>query len=214
MKFSIAFILLFTALAAEKSQMERDFTRISQDNTWSSWPETVSGEGSMIKYTNNVREQLPKLFAAYNIKSVLDLPCGDFNWMKEIDFDEMTYNGADIVRHIIKENQEKYATDNINFHHLDATTAIPEKHDLIICRDLLIHLSNKNILKVLNNLKASGSKYFLISTAPEAGSNDSKDAAFRPIDISLPIYGMGPPILLIYDDYATRHIGLWKNDTL
>lgn len=34
----------------------------------------------------------------YSIKSILDIPCGDFSWMKKIELDGIEYIGADIVK--------------------------------------------------------------------------------------------------------------------
>ena len=217
MKFIVPFIFLFSALSASTSQMERVFTKIYKENTWCAMPETVSGNGSTIGKTNNIRKALPELFSEYNIKSILDLPCGDFNWMKEIDLDGIAYHGGDIVAPLIISNQKKYTTENITFSHIDATSNPLKQYDLIICRDLFLHLSNDNIKKVLANLKQSKSKYFLISTAPGANNPDHSigcNGHGRSIDLENPIYNMGKPILLIYDDYANRHMGLWKNDTL
>jgi hypothetical protein len=46
--------------------------------------ESRSGNGSTLVQTAVIRDEIPLLFKELNIKSVLDAPCGDFNWMKEI----------------------------------------------------------------------------------------------------------------------------------
>ena len=55
----------------------------------------------------------------YEIKSILDIPCGDFNWFQKINLNKLRYIGADIVKEIVKSNLKKYKTDNINFLELD-----------------------------------------------------------------------------------------------
>jgi len=61
--------------------IEDRFTEIYKSNYWGS-KESVSGIGSTLIYTENLRSKLPDLFQLYSIKSIFDAPCGDFNWMK------------------------------------------------------------------------------------------------------------------------------------
>ena len=44
-------------------------------------------------------------------KSMLDIPCGDFHWMKEIELPLDHYMGADIVKPLIEENQNRYGSE-------------------------------------------------------------------------------------------------------
>ena len=53
--------------------------------------ETYSGPGSLLKNTNNLIEGLSLFIKEYNIKSIIDVPCGDFNYMKEINLDNVNY---------------------------------------------------------------------------------------------------------------------------
>ena len=63
--------------------------------------ETVSGSGSTLEYTQGVRRLLPFVFENYGIASVVDAPCGDFHWFKEIPLPTVEYIGLDIGRHSI-----------------------------------------------------------------------------------------------------------------
>ena len=44
----------------------------------------------------------------YQIKSILDIPCGDFYWMKGLDLKNINYVGADIVAPLIKKNIDQF----------------------------------------------------------------------------------------------------------
>ena len=57
-----------------------------------------------MEQTQNILEELPNVIKKYNIKSILDIPCGDFFWMKEHNFKDVNYIGADIVRFNKKNN--------------------------------------------------------------------------------------------------------------
>ena len=53
----------------------------------------------------------------------------------------------------------------MGFVHTDVTSvATWPKVDLVLCRDLLIHLPTDRILELLHSLKASGSRYLLTTT--------------------------------------------------
>ena len=124
--------------------------------------ETYSGPGSLIKNTNNLIQNLPLIFKKYNIKSIIDVPCGDFNYMKEINLDNIEYNGYDISKKAI-EICLKYQKDNIKFNILDATIEQLKYSDLIICKDLFLHLSFKDTEKILQNIINTKCKYFAVS---------------------------------------------------
>ena len=50
------------------------------------WPsnESVSGPGSELKNTKNIREEIKKIIDQYKIKKFLDIPCGDFTWIQNV----------------------------------------------------------------------------------------------------------------------------------
>ena len=62
---------------------EKKFQIIFRNNYWNE-KETVSGEGSTLDNTENIRRVLPEILSELNIKSIIDVPCGDFKWMKLI----------------------------------------------------------------------------------------------------------------------------------
>lgn len=81
------------------------FTEIYKNNYWNS-NESIYGEGSQIDQTKSLIIDLEKLFFEMDIKSVLDIPCGDFKWMQLIDFSKIAYIGADIVEELIISNKK------------------------------------------------------------------------------------------------------------
>ena len=91
------------------------FEKIYKTNYWGS-SESISGPGSDLNNTLNIRYELPKIILKYKIQKVLDIPCGDFNWMKKIlsklDID---YLGCDIVNELIDKNIKLYSSEKIKF---------------------------------------------------------------------------------------------------
>ena len=60
------------------------FPRIYESNHWSG-SASKSGQGSDGGQTVAVAAALKRIAAAYGVRVLLDLPCGDFNWMKSVD---------------------------------------------------------------------------------------------------------------------------------
>jgi len=141
--------------------MSKDiFTEYYKNNTWSG-KESVSGPGSDYEQTKFLIPELNIMLKSLNIKSMLDIPCGDFNWMKQVDLSKIYYHGADIVEPMIERNKKKYQSENIKFSVIDLVNHELPKVDLIMVRDCLVHLPTKDVFKALNNIKNSGSKYLL-----------------------------------------------------
>jgi hypothetical protein len=112
--------------------------------------ETPCGFGSTIEETARIRAALPKIAEKYAIKTVADAGAGDLHWMPRVRWD-VQYEGFDLMpRH-------KDVT------RLDITKQLLPAVDLILCRHVLNHLSIQYSERALNNFKASGSRYLLMT---------------------------------------------------
>jgi SAM-dependent methyltransferase len=186
-----------------KSSKER-FDFIYKTNFWGS-TESLSGGGSEIRNTGNIRKQIKDIINKYNIKKILDAPCGDFNWIKLIIDDRLEYIGADIVENLILKNINDYKSKNINFVTLDITKDKLPDADLMLCRDCLIHLSNLSIKKFIQNFKNSKIKYLLLTSyetkKDDLGfkNKDIQDGDFRSINLLKPPFRLPNPLLKILD---------------
>lgn len=136
------------------------FTKYFENNSWRG-KESVSGPGSDPEQTRFLIPEFQFLISELGIKTILDLPCGDFNWMKEIDLDGIEYIGGDIVQKIIENNNQKYASKNIKFELMDVLVDNLPTVDLVVTRDCFVHFPNEEVIKAIKNIKASKSKYLL-----------------------------------------------------
>ena len=144
---------------------EDRFTKIYMSNHWNSL-ESRSGEGSTFENTQNIRAGLSLIFEQYKIGSMLDAPCGDFNWMQSVTQDaSIKYIGGDIVRPLIEKNQAKYDDKDRSFVHLDLTKSSLPNVDLLFCRDCLFHLSYQDIARVLENFLSSSIPYLMTTSS-------------------------------------------------
>src|SRR3984885_4706502 len=66
-----------------------------------------SGPGSSLKYTQALREELPKFLRRYNVRTIFDAGCGDFLWMKHVPLDGINYLGGDVVAPLIEQLQKE-----------------------------------------------------------------------------------------------------------
>lgn len=161
------------------------FTLIYRRNAWGS-KESVSGSGSTLAMTKSIRSLLPIVFEKFKIKSLLDVPCGDFNWMRLVDLNGISYLGGDIVEPLVADLNRNFSSNSISFRQFDITIDLFPKSDLVLNRDCLFHLSYGDIELTLSNFLKSGSKYFL-STSHENGgkfmNTDIRSGDFRLIDL-------------------------------
>jgi SAM-dependent methyltransferase len=185
---------------AFKSKGHKDiFAQIYKQNLWGS-KESGSGPGSQINTTKKIRKILPQIWKKYSIKTFLDIPCGDYNWMKEVDKTGIEYIGADIVKHVIANNNKTYKAPNACFKVLDATKDNLPKVDMIFCKDCLQHLSYENVWKVLRNFKRSGSKYLLVTSYPLTLKNwNILDGDHRPLNLQKAPFNLPKPQLKILE---------------
>ena len=162
---------------------------------------SVSGPGSDLEATRVVRPAIASIIKKYNIQSILDAPCGDFLWMNQLDLTGINYLGVDLVARQIKNNSVHYGSGEKTFKVLDVVNENVPKVDLIICRDLLVHLTNGDALKVLSNFVDSGSSYLLITSFPDHKTNHNLELGFfRPINLQIAPFGLMSPIEIINEE--------------
>ncbi|HEX7294295.1 MAG TPA: class I SAM-dependent methyltransferase [Pyrinomonadaceae bacterium] len=197
--------------------LENTFTSIYQENLWGD-TESVSGPGSTIRETTRLRNELPTLLKEIGATSMLDAPCGDFNWLSKTELPLEMYIGADIVPDLIAQNQKLYANEQRDFVLRDITRAELPRVDVILCRDCFIHFSYRHIAATIRNFQRSKSRYLLTNTYLSWSQNsDISTGAFRPLNLQLPPFNFPPPRKLISEKdsqqealYYNKSLGLWE----
>jgi hypothetical protein len=190
------------------------FEEIYQKDAWGNY-ESVSGSGSSLDQTAAVRAALPALINELGIRSMLDVPCGDFFWMNTLDLD-VDYTGGDIVAPLIERNKAKFGSPRRHFARLDLTTDQLPKKDLILCRDCLPHLTNAEVRKAIAGFKRSGSTYLLTTQFDGRTKNvDGATGMWRAINFELAPWSFGPPLRVIDEQcpeegYTDKRLALWK----
>lgn len=215
-RFSRLWKMLRRVYRERKASNQEVFTEIYRKNLWGD-PESVSGCGSRMDFTAELRRTLPDLLRRYRIASLLDAPCGDFNWMSQVALPVQEYIGLDIVAELIARNRLRYEKPNRRFLIADITSDLLPQADLILCRLCLVHLPFKKIQSALRQFKHSGARYLLTTTYAACQENlDVETGGFRRINFTLPPFNFPEPLESLADSCSSvrktahTYLGLWR----
>lgn len=177
-------------------------------------PESLSGAASSFAETAALRAALARLVRRHQVRSLLDVPCGDFAWMAHAGLD-VEYTGADVVPAIVAGNRQRHSAAGRTFLVLDATHDPLPRADLVLCRDLLIHLGNDDTRAVLDGIVASGSRLLLTNHFVDCTRNvDIVSGDFRPVNLCRSPFDLPPPLEIVSEEsnlaFADRAVALWR----
>ena len=98
--------------------LKKAFEQAAEKNYWSD-ADSLSGPGSNMVQTAVICKAIPALLQKYQVKSMLDAPCGDLFWMKVILAGlvqkNIQYHGADIVASLVEKHRINYQSFNAIF---------------------------------------------------------------------------------------------------
>ena len=197
-------------------QIESIFTTTYDNNLWKG-SESKSGPGS--NFNNNIKllKILEEFVIQNDIKSILDVGCGDFNWMKHFNFNLIDkYLGIDVVKSVIANDCNTYCTDKIHFEHHNIIEHNLPTFDLVISKDVLVHLSYNDSLQVLSNIKNSNCKFFVSTSFAGFENYDILSGQWRPINLITEPFNLGEPLFYHHniedkkEGWTTKGIGIWK----
>lgn len=181
-----------------------------------------SGSGSLLTSTASVRNILSVLVDKIKSDlgkdkvSLLDSSCGDMNWMPTFlhNRSDILFTGYDIVPGNIDNHRKNFADKPWTFVVRDIVVDPISKHDIILSRVTLQHLTNGDIKAVLYNFLHSGSNFLLTTNFDLIKANvelDVEGGRYRPVNLLLPPYNLPHPVCSSWDDCGTAdvYIGLW-----
>jgi hypothetical protein len=198
------------------------FRSIWKRNYWGN-SESISGPGSTLFQAANLIEHFPHFINDFKIKSIIDAPCGDFNWMKVAisGNPEVKYIGGDLVPEIIDSLKSKYATQNTEFRIFDITKDEFPKVDVWLARAIFYHFSNRDIYLALENFIKSQIPYILTTncvTELDHKNIDIKTGAWRSLNLKLPPFNFPDSQLWEIDDSRDPHpkmkLTLWTRSQI
>lgn len=199
-------------VGAEYEDRTEAFKVIYKENRWRN-AESKSGLGSTLEYTRPLRRDLERFLEARGVASILDAPCGDFNWMKHVRLPAgCRYLGRDIVPELIRDLKAEHPGQDFDV--LDIVHDPVPKADVWICRDVLFHLPLEECLDVLRNFVNSEVEYILIKTFDFPRVNTSvKPGGFRFLNMRRAPFNLPTPLQRLVDftpPYPPAYVDVWS----
>jgi SAM-dependent methyltransferase len=186
------------------------FNRIYHEHLWGQG----SGPGSSFDNTVEYRGFLQQFMKTNQIKSVVDIGCGDWQFSQHIDWSGIRYIGLD-VSDVVLANTRSFATDGIEFHEFDALSGVLPSADLAIMKDVLQHWSNADILAFLPKLKTFD-RVLITNGFPEHAMRqlnaDIRPGEYRSIDLSLPPFNLKGSFVFWYNADEPKMVYCWNRD--
>lgn len=193
----------------EAADRKSRFDAIYRGGLWHSG-ESGSGQGSELAYTEGLRAWLPGVIRTHGITSIVDAPCGDFNWMRLVlKACPVRYQGFDIVDRVIARNAVTHGNGTTSFAVADICKDPLPDCDLLIVRDCLFHLSEADIDLVLGNLARTNYRFLLTTTHFTTDGFENTDIVsgdFRIMDLFKPPFGFDAgSVIDRVDDYPSGY---------
>lgn len=132
--------------------LNNPFSKIYSDHTWKG--RSLSGPGSDAERTVKFRRLLEEFIRQRNIRSVVDLGCGDWSYSQLVDWGQAGYTGLDVVPTVIDQNIKQYARAGVSFLLADPTDPALPAGDLLIVKEVLQHLPIDDINSILGKLNS------------------------------------------------------------
>ncbi len=204
------------------SHLSRDsladrFSAIYTDGAWvhSESQASRSGLGSDPKNMHQISLELLTVFRDFKVRSLLDIGCGDFQWMSQLDL-PCDYIGVDVVPEIIAANKEKYERGDRIFILSDATKGPLPVVSIILCREVLFHLSFADGKRLLSNIARSSELFIATTDSAILFNSDILTGDYRKINLERAPYKLPPPLRYIRDEAVSqgRGLGVWRTRDL
>jgi hypothetical protein len=204
------FVRKFIFYLIYKTNHWNRYQKINKNNILVSGPGSIPGSIQ----TKNIIDNLDFFIKKNKIKSILDMPCGDFSWIQDLikKNNYINYTGYDIVEDIIFYNNKKYSKNNISFFCKDIVNETNfNNFDLVFIRDFFIHIDYVSINKILDNIKRSKVKFIACSNNNNAINN--KDIAVgqhRKINLTIEPFYMNEIFYAFSEGVDDCYINIYK----
>jgi SAM-dependent methyltransferase len=175
---------------------------------------SLSGQGSEARAARSIVEELPAMLAGLGCQTLLDVGCGDWNWMREIHL-PCAYVGIDIVPEVI-EADRRFERPGVTFAIGDAIQGPLPAADVVLCREVLFHLSFRDGLSALANIRMAGQWLLATSDTEIWFNSDIASGDYRRINLERVPYRLPRPRAVILDDSVCRGrvLALWATADL
>ncbi len=148
---------------------EEVFTQIYRTSEWGRSEDEgqpfCSGPGSHDESTvDGYSEPVARFLTALGHKpDAVDLGCGDFNVGSHIRPFCSRYIACDVVADLIDHNEAQFGDLDVDFRQIDITRDPLPAGEVVFLRQVLQHLSNEQIGRVVQKLHSTGYRYLVLT---------------------------------------------------
>jgi predicted O-methyltransferase YrrM/SAM-dependent methyltransferase len=158
-------------------QAEAYFTSAYETGLWGkdASGRGTSGAGSIVQEALPFIQYIQNFLDTHQIQSIVDVGCGDWVLAREIQWGDSEYLGIDIVENLIRDNQKIYGSDKVRFLKQDVGITPMPAGDLLICKDVFIHLPDSEVDFILKESK----KFKFCIFVNDINSSDKTNVPFN-----------------------------------
>jgi SAM-dependent methyltransferase len=153
-----------------------------------------SGGGSTPAYTEGYRRFLESFIREHGIRSVLDFGCGDWQFSRLVDWGDVLYYGVEGVPALVARLRMEHGAPNRIFYVVDpAGPELPNHVDLLICKDVLQHLPNADVQRLLQVAFPCARHWILVNDKdpdPARNNGDVHTSLYRCLDLRAPPFSL------------------------
>lgn len=204
------------------------FVDIHDRHGWASGSESVSGFGSSTEQTRHLIGPLAQLIADLKVRTLVDAPCGDLNWVRHVSMPTVEhYIGVDIVPALIGRMEQEFGgpqrpgQPRRSFVHRDIVAEDLPTADLVLCRDALVHMADEDIWAFVRRVKRTSTWLLATSFGPQRTNVPIETGGWRPMCLFNPPFRFPLPTRSILEGcteaaplYIDKCLALWRTDRL
>jgi SAM-dependent methyltransferase len=172
----------------------------------------TSGDGSTIDVTTTYRHIIEEFIRLNDVKRVLDVGCGDWQFSRRIPWDDygIEYIGLDVSPHIVAQNNRDYSHERRKFLVIGDPKEVARygDFDLIICKDAMQHMPNAVVSEYLDQF-AKASRFCLLTNDafPAINLNEDIEAGgWRALDLRKPPFSRKTSVIAEYVNYFSAEV--------
>lgn len=166
-----------------------------------------SGSGSTVDATVSWRKFLEEeILRLPEGSTVVDWGCGDWQHSRLLDWSRVRYVGIDVVPGLIERLQKDHGSSPAEFHLFDPSEdpaeilerVVPQGADLVICKDVLQHLDDAEVFRILKGFEMIGGTWLLVNDAC-GGDDDNRQievGACRHLDPLRPPFSLQGELIM------------------
>lgn len=214
------FLLFFCTnclFGSDYSSNSEVFTYIYDSAEWGrdAYGKGSSGDGSNPEYAQEYIEFLQNFLRHHNIKTVVDLGCGDWQIGRVIDWSGVHYLGIDVVSSVIRKNVRRFSSSNVSFIKADGIDYDLPQADLLLCKEVLQHLPHEDIQKIAQQFPKFKYCILVNDVDPVTLTSDNEDivrGSLRCLDLTKPPFNLrGEKIFHYVSKWNTKQVVLIEN---